>query len=96
MYNISNDLSPLFIRDMVTKIDAPYNMRSTTKVEKYDNGNLQFTKKSNYEISNVNTVSYGLECIRYLCPKIWKLIPNELEELKSVELFKKENKRFDF
>ena len=31
------------------------------------------------------TVSYGLECIRYL--EIWKLIPDELKELKSLEHF---------
>ena len=56
-YKISNNLSPLFMRDMMTDICAPYNMRSTTKVEKDDNGNLQCTNKSNYEIPGIKTVS---------------------------------------
>ena len=57
MYKVSNDLLPLFMRDMMTEICAPYNMRSTTKVEKDDNGNFQYTKISNYEIPGIKTVS---------------------------------------
>ena len=37
-----------------------------------------------YEISSTKTVFCGLESIRYLGPKIGKLIPDELKELKSV------------
>ena len=46
------------------------------------------------EIPGTKTVSYGLESIRYLGPKIWKLIPDKLKELKSLELFKEKVKKF--
>ena len=68
----STDLlvSPPFMKDMMTEVCIPYNTRSTTKVEKDDNGNYSCFKKSNYELPAVKTVSYGLESIRYLGPKI--------------------------
>ena len=34
IYKVSNDLSPLFMRDMKNDICVPYNTRSNTKVEK--------------------------------------------------------------
>ena len=52
-------------------------------------GSFQRTKRSNYEILGTNTVSHGLESIGYLGPKMWKIITNELKELKSLELFKR-------
>ena len=60
MYKISNNLSPLFTREMMTEICVLYNTRSTTKVEEDHSGNLQCTKRSNYEIPSTKTVSYGL------------------------------------
>ena len=96
MYKISNNLSPLFTRELMTEICVPYNTRSTTKVEIDDSGSFQCTKRSNYKIPSTKTVSYGLESIRYLGPKIWKLIPDELKELKSLELFKLKVKSLKF
>ena len=46
MYKILNDLSPLFMEDLMTEICIPYNTRSTTKVEKDDYGNYRCMKKS--------------------------------------------------
>ena len=76
MYHISSKLRISFVKEICLPA-----MRSTAKVEKDDNGNLHCTKKSNYEILYTKNASYGLESIRYLGPKIWKLIPNELKEL---------------
>ena len=53
-------------------------------------------QKSNYEIPGIKTVFYVLESIRCLGPKIWRLISNELKELKSLELFKKKVKGLNF
>ena len=80
MYKISNNLSSLFTREMMTKICVPYNMRSTTQVEEDDSSSFQCTKRSNYEIPSDQTVSYWLASSRYLGPSIWKL-PDELKEL---------------
>ena len=86
MYKISNILSPLFTRELMTEICVPYNTRSITKVEIDDSGD------EIYEIPSTKTVSYGLDSIRYLGPKIWKLIHNELKELKSLKIFEKKSK----
>ena len=58
-------------------------------MEKDTNWNLKCTKKSNFELPAIKTISYGLESIRYLGPKIWKLVPDELKEITYLELFKK-------
>ena len=50
-------------------------------------------QKYNYEIPGTKTVSYGVEPIRYLGPKICKLISDELNKLKSLELFKEKVKK---
>ena len=89
MYKISNDLSPLFMKDLKTEICIPYNARSTTKVVKDDDGNYRCMKKSNYNLPAIKTASYGFESIRYLGPKIWILVPDELIGLTSLETFKK-------
>ena len=96
MYKISNNLSPLFTRKMRAEICVPYNTISTTKVEADESGSFQYTKRSNYEIPRTRTVFYGLESIRNLAPKIWKLISDELNELKSLELSKQKVKSLKF
>ena len=58
MYKISNDLSPPFMKDMMTEICIPYNTRSATKVEKDDKGSYSCFKKSNYKLPAVKTVSF--------------------------------------
>ena len=80
MHKISKNISPFFMREGMTQKCVPYNTRATTKVEKDDSGTFRCSKKSNYEISITKTISYGLESIRYLGRKIWKLIPDELRE----------------
>ena len=49
MYKISNNLSPPFMRDMMTEICVPYNTRSTTKIEEDESGSSRCTKNCNYE-----------------------------------------------
>ena len=86
MLTIISVIVSVFTRKMMTEICVPYNTRSTTKVEEDHSGNLQCTKRSNYEIPSTKTVSYGSESIRYLGTKIWKLIPDGIKELKCSEL----------
>ena len=95
IHKISNNLLPFFARGMITELCIPYNTRSTTKVEEDDSGSFYCIKKSNYEIPSTKTVTHGLESIRYPGPKVWKLIPDELKELKSLELFKQKVQKFE-
>ena len=60
------------------------------------NGYLQCTKDSDYKIPDIKAISNGLESDRYLGPKILKLIPDELKELKSLVFFKKKVKGLNF
>ena len=53
-------------------------------------------EKINFQYHSSQTVSYGLESIRYLGPKIWKLVLDELEGLISLETFKKKVKSLKF
>ena len=46
MHKISNDLLPLFMRDMMTETFASYNMRITSKVKKDHDGILRCAKTS--------------------------------------------------
>ena len=64
MDKISNDLSPLSMKIVITRICVPYNTRTTTKVEEDNSG--QCTKRSNYKIPSTKTVSNGLKSIRHL------------------------------
>ena len=59
MYKISNDLLPLFVKDMMTEVCILHITRSSAKVEKDDNRKYNCLKKSNYKFSVIKTVSYG-------------------------------------
>ena len=38
--------------------------------------------------NNIKTTSYGIDSISYLAPKIWDLIPEEIQNCKSLQNFK--------
>ena len=71
MYKIAHEKSPSFMKDLVEEIDRNYHTRSSYEVELDESGNVKkCSKKSNYRIQNVNTVSFGHQSFRYLGPKI--------------------------
>ena len=43
--------------------------------------------QTDFKIPHVKTVNYGLESIRFLGPKIWKSVPNDLKRKESVSSF---------
>ena len=53
-------------------------------------------EKSNFNLPAIKTVSSGFKSIRYVGPKIWKLVPDELKGLTSLETFKKKVKNLKF
>ena len=54
----------------MTEICVPYNTRSTARIEEYDSGSFQCTKRSNCESQSTKIDSYRLESIRYVGPKM--------------------------
>ena len=45
--------------------------------------------RSDFITPQVNSVYHGTECITYLRPKIWDMVPDSIKEKKSLNSFKK-------
>ena len=41
-----------------------------------------------YSSKYILTTNYGIESLRYLCPKIWEIVPEELKRIASLNTFK--------
>ena len=72
MFKVKNKLSPLPVQELFNENDNAYDLRI----------------REHWELSNIKTVNYGLETMRYRGPKTWELIPNEIKEAKSLLEFK--------
>ena len=44
-----------------------------------------------FQARNVHTVRYGTETLSFLAPKVWALVPEDIKNAPTVELFKKKN-----
>ena len=42
-----------------------------------------------FKTGNVKTVSYGMETLGFMGPKIWALVPGEIKKVKSLAEFKR-------
>ena len=54
--------------------------------------NLSYNLRSScneFKRENIKTVHYGLQSVRYLAPKIWELVPNNIKYSNSLSKFKK-------
>ena len=56
-------------------------------IEKYS---LRTT--SHFRSRKIRTTKYGTETPSYLCPKLWKLVPNEYKTVESLADFKAKKK----
>jgi len=61
---------------------------------KVNNNNYNLRNQSYFQIPNVRTVYNGTESISFLGPKIWNIVPEELRDLESLELFKTRIKKW--
>ena len=46
---------------------------------------------SDFSLKSINTGSYGLKSFRYLAPKIWNLVPQEIRSANSLSQFIEKN-----
>ena len=51
---------------------------------------------SNFGQTRVKTVQFGLNSIRSLTARVWKLVPDELTAIKSLNVFNEKIKGFEF
>ena len=64
------------MKDILQERSIPYELRNN----------------ANFTTYNVHTVTYGIESIRHLGPRIWNLVPKEIQELQDLKLFKQKIK----
>ena len=74
IYKIKNGIAPDIMKDIFELQNPSYNLRSSCN---------QFRRE------NIKTVHYGLQSVRYLGPKIWELVPNNIKYSNSLSKFKK-------
>ena len=72
MYKVKNNLSPKIVSNIFSKFSAPF----------------VFRKEKVWETGNVRTTLYGTETISYRGPQIWKYMPNDIKNSKTLTEFK--------
>ena len=72
IFKALNSLSSPLMSDLFQVKDIRYNLR----------------KGKTLISNNIKTTSYGIDSISYLAPKIWDLIPEEIQNCKSLQNFK--------
>ena len=71
MYKVKNNLSPKIVSNIFSKFSAPY----------------LFRNEKVWETGNVRTTLYGTETISYRGPQIWKYVPNDIKNSKTLKEF---------
>ena len=74
IYKVKHGIASEIIKDIFELQNPSYNLRSSCN---------QFRRE------NIKTVHYGLQSVRYLGPKIWELVPNNIKYSNSLSKFKK-------
>ena len=78
MFRILRGVSPDILREIFVLKISLYNLR----------------RNSAFERRRVHTVYHGTELLSFLGPKIWDLVPLELKQLGSLEVFKLKIKKW--
>ena len=73
MYKINKNLSPKITQNLFTNDTQNYSLRSNTQ----------------FKVAVPKTVRYGTETFSYMGTKICELIPNDLKNLPTLKMFKK-------
>ena len=79
LYKIINNLSPLIVKE-------------TFPIKGTSHYNLSLRFPTEIQARNVHTVRYGTESLSFLAPKIWALVPENIKNASSIELFKQKIK----
>ena len=74
IYEVKNGIAPEIMNNIFELQNPSYNLRSICD---------QFRRE------NIKTVNYGLQSVRYIGPKIWELVPNNIKYCDSLSKFRK-------
>ena len=78
MFKLKNEISPKIMQDLFPLREKSYNTRGD---------NI-------FKTSNVKTVYYGTETLLFRGPKTWSLVPPDIRKSTSLEIFKKNIKKW--
>ena len=78
MYKNKQNISNESLSGLFEKRNVKYNLRS----------------QSDFAMTNVNTVNFGIKSMSFFGPKIWNIIPKEIRDLENLEHFKNKIKKW--
>ena len=76
MYKVKNQMAPDILDDIFVNRTLSYNLRNN----------------SSFSIRQVHSVYHGTESLSFLGPKIWELVPEDIKNSESYEIFKRKVK----
>ena len=76
IYKTVHNLNPTFMTQVFEKKDVSYNLRESNSLT----------------LPKANTTLYGIDTVRYIGKKLWQVLPTEIKESKSLEVFKQKIK----
>ena len=71
IYKARNDLGPEIMKDIFHSVQKPCNLRNDSTLQRRRN----------------RTMYFGTESISFLAPKIWEIVPCEIKNAKSLDIF---------
>ena len=71
IYKVRNHLGPEIMKDIFHFVQKPYNLRNDSTLQRQRN----------------RTVYFGPESISCLASKIWEIVPCEIKNAKSLDIF---------
>ena len=74
IFKVKNNLSPEIMKQVFDFQESYYNLRSKT---------------SQLRMENIKTTHYGIQSVKFLGPKIWAMVPQNIKNCKSLQEFKK-------
>ena len=78
MYRIKNDMAPELLNALFQNRTLPYNLRTN----------------SSFSVRQVHSAYHGTESLSFLGPKIWELVPEDIKQSESLEIFKNKIKKW--
>ena len=78
-YKFLQEFSPPLMNEVFVERNNNYSLR----------GNDLLTRR------RVNSVIYGTETVSFLAPKIWDILPKDIKDPESLDIFKRKIKKMD-
>ena len=78
LYKVKSNMAPDILNEIFQNRTSSYTLRTN----------------SSFAVRPVHSVYHGTESLSFLGPKIWKLVPEDVKQSESFEIFKKKIKQW--